>query len=53
MAFAPGTRLGPYNCDVSLDGQRFLMVQTAQSGVARLTLVQNWTEQLRRPVPVE
>jgi serine/threonine-protein kinase len=44
-------QVGHANYDVSPDGQRFLMVRTAQSGSAPLTLVQNWTEQLRRLRP--
>jgi serine/threonine-protein kinase len=38
------------NYDVSADGQRFLMVK-GESGVASLSVVLNWTEELKRLVP--
>ena len=42
------------NYDVSPDGQRFLMVEgEADSGPARLNLVLNWAEELKRRVPIE
>jgi eukaryotic-like serine/threonine-protein kinase len=40
------------NWDISLDGQRFLMVQTEERKSEPLTemvLVQNWSEELKRP----
>ena len=42
--------LGVPNYDVSLDGQKFLMVQPAD---ATLVVVQNWFEELKRLVPVD
>ena len=42
------------NYDVSLDGQRFLMIESERdSGPARLHLVLNWVEELKRRAPVE
>jgi len=38
------------NYDVSLDGQRFLMVKD-EAGSGRLNVVLNWTEELKRLVP--
>ena len=51
----PGLGLGRMY-DVSLDGQRFLMIKeiagvNQASPSARLVLVQNWTEELKRLVP--
>jgi Tol biopolymer transport system component len=40
------------NYDVSADGQRFLMVK-GESGVAYLSVVLNWTEELKARVPVK
>ena len=40
------------NYDVSLDGQRFLMVKD-ESGSQRLNLVLNWFEELKRLVPTK
>lgn len=40
--------------DLSLDGQRFLMVEEGQrkpTPVTEMTLVQNWFEELKRLVP--
>jgi eukaryotic-like serine/threonine-protein kinase len=50
-----GPQICPYY-DVSRDGQRFLMVQSAeqqQTGTAptQIIVVQNWTEELKRLVP--
>ena len=51
---------GPYeqrsrraNYDVSLDDQRFLMVQESDRGSTHLTVVLNWFEELKRRVPVD
>ncbi len=42
------------NYDVSLDGQRFLMVESTGAGEsATVTLVQNWFEELKRLVPTD
>ena len=42
------------NYDVSSDGQRFLMIEAeGNSGPARLHLVLNWAEELKRRAPVE
>ena len=44
---------GP-NYDVSTDGQRFLMVQAAGSQATRqINVVLNWTEELKKKVPVK
>jgi len=53
-SFAPGlTHLAP-NYDVTADGQRFVMVaRGAPEGPAQVHLIQNWTEELKRLVPVE
>lgn len=53
---------GPYvlsggalaNYDVAADGQRFLMLKTVEQGQAaaiQITVVLNWTEELKRLVP--
>ena len=52
----PGYANGsPLRCwDLSLDGQRFLMVKLEQrkpTPVTELTLVQNWFEELKRLLP--
>jgi hypothetical protein len=41
--------------DVSPDGQRFLMVKEIEQArsTAKINVVLNWTEELRRRVPVE
>lgn len=43
--------------DVSADGQRFLMIKNAETGpsasAARIIVVQNWFEELKRRVPVK
>jgi serine/threonine-protein kinase len=48
---APNTGRGLY--DVSLDGRRFLMIKggDAESAPQNLTVVLNWTEELKRLVP--
>ena len=44
--------LGNPNYDVSLDGERFLMVTGASAGAtSELTVVQHWFEELNRLVP--
>jgi serine/threonine-protein kinase len=48
-AFGRGITIPNY--DVSADGQRFLMVKD-QSNAGQLNLILNWTEELRRLVPV-
>jgi serine/threonine-protein kinase len=40
------------NYDVSLDGQRFVMVKD-ESGSGRLNVVLNWTEELKQRVPTK
>jgi Tol biopolymer transport system component len=50
--YSPGSPTRNY--DLSLDGQRFLMVKLEQrkpSPVTEMTLVQNWFEELKRLVP--
>jgi eukaryotic-like serine/threonine-protein kinase len=48
---------GPFaNYDVSPDGQRFLMLKPVEQDQAALTLINlvlNWTEELKRLVPIE
>jgi hypothetical protein len=40
------------NYDVSRDGQRLLMVKSAQTEAAtQINVVQNWFEELKRRVP--
>jgi hypothetical protein len=43
------------NYDVSPDGQRFLMVKSAEqsssSSLTQIVVVQNWFEELKRRVP--
>ena len=46
--------LGNANYDVSLDGERFLMVTGASAGaISELTVVQHWFEELKRLVPID
>jgi hypothetical protein len=42
------------NFDVSLDGRRFLMVREDEpaGSTGHINLIQHWTEELRRLVPV-
>ena len=44
---------GTLNYDVSLDGQRFLMVQSDTSAASGYAVVLNWTEELKRLVPID
>ena len=47
-------RQGFPNYDVSLDGQRFLMVQRDPSSIPRrINVVKNWFEELKRLVPTD
>jgi len=48
---APGVT--SFNYDVTLDGQRFLMVKDSHQDVAsnRIVVVLNWFEELKRRVP--
>jgi hypothetical protein len=39
--------------DVTADGQRLLMLTTEVTGRPRVTVVQHWTDELRRLVPVK
>ena len=39
------------NYDVSLDGQRFLMVQGSDANLTQLNVVLNWFEELKQRVP--
>jgi hypothetical protein len=43
--------------DVSADGRRFLMIKAAaadhDAAPAKIVIVQNWTEELRRLVPTK
>ena len=47
--------LSSRNYDVSVDGQRFLMVKQPanQAAAPQIIVVQNWFEELRRLVPVK
>jgi hypothetical protein len=38
--------------DVSPDGQRFLMLKQGEQVPGQVTVVQNWFQELKRPVPV-
>ena len=40
------------NYDVSPDGQRFLMVEAAETETTQINVVLNWFEELKRRVPV-
>jgi hypothetical protein len=48
--YAFGPTIGVANYDVAPDGERFVMVREAP-GSSRLTLVLNWTEELKQRVP--
>jgi hypothetical protein len=49
---APNTGRALY--DVSRDGQRFLMIKNPGAAASpQIILVQNWTEELKRLVPVK
>ena len=39
------------NYDVSLDGARFIMIETDATELNEIHIVQNWTEELKRLVP--
>jgi hypothetical protein len=39
------------NYDVSLDGQKFLMVEPEQRAITQINIVQNWFEELKQKVP--
>ncbi len=39
--------------DVSPDGQRFLMVEAAETGTAQINVVLNWFEELKQKVPTQ
>jgi serine/threonine-protein kinase len=41
------------NYDVSLDGERFVMIKTEQSSPTEINVILNWTEELKRLVPTE
>ena len=49
----PNPNLGPGLYDISLDGQRFLMIKGDEdlASPRNLTVVQHWTEELKRLVP--
>ena len=54
ILFAIGAGGKRANYDVSLNGQRFLMVEPADPFRAtEITLVQNWFEELKQVVPEE
>ncbi len=38
--------------DVTPDGQRFLMLQAA-AGATQINVVENWFEELKRPIPTD
>ncbi len=40
------------NYDVSLDGERFVMVQADEQAAKQLNIVLNWFEELKRLVPL-
>ena len=39
--------------DVSLDGQRFVMVKQSETGATQINVILNWFEELKRLVPTE
>ena len=42
----------PYDdYDVTADGQRFVMFPSSEDGAGRVTVVLNWTEELKARVP--
>jgi hypothetical protein len=49
--YGVGSNAGP-EYDVLPDG-RFVMVQNAVTPAREIVLVQNWTSELQRPVPVD
>jgi hypothetical protein len=50
--FQRSTAVGAAGYDVSLDGQRFLMVKpVGQAEATQINVVQNWFEELKRLVP--
>ena len=44
---------GGRHYDIAPDGKRFLMIKPAMESEARIILVQNWFEELKRLVPVQ
>ncbi len=45
---------GPPNFDVTPDGQHFVMMRPAQaSGPEQINVVLNWSEELKRLVPID
>ena len=47
-------RFFPYGFDLSPDGQKFVMIQDApEPTVTQIHVVQNWTEELERLVPIQ
>jgi hypothetical protein len=56
--FSPGSGLAGRTYDVALDGQRFLMIKegggTDQTAAPpQIIVVQHWTEELKRLVPIK
>jgi hypothetical protein len=51
-AYVPTRATFPY-CDVSPDGQRFLMIKFSEQTTAltQIVVVQNWFEELKQKVP--
>jgi hypothetical protein len=47
-----GSAASAYTYDLSRDGRRFLMIKEGNATPPALVLVQNWTEELKRLVPV-
>jgi serine/threonine-protein kinase len=47
-----GSAGSAYTYDLSRDGLRFLMMKEGNAGASALVVVQNWTEELKRLVPV-
>jgi len=45
------TAVGPPNYEISLDGERFLMVEQLDELPTRMNVVVNWVEELKRLVP--
>ena len=45
--------LGPANYDVSLDGQRFIVIKVDEDEARQIHVVLNWFEELQRLVPTD
>jgi hypothetical protein len=45
--------VGGRTCDVSADGQRFLMIRPASGSPPNIIVVPNWDDELKRLVPTK